>query len=245
MLRLASFSIALALILPAQGQIPSTGIPASVVSPTADGRQHGIPASVVSPKPPIQGVFRANRRAVSGSRRLRHFGNPHRRALLVPVPLFYPAFGATYDAEAAVTDPADPGAVDRSDTAQGDDEDSVPVRDEEALRRAYLQGARDALGRQADRYGKHYTDSRENDRSKTLAQNKPPQMAATPAVDDSPSAVFIFKDGHQIETRNFAIMGQTLYDFSSSGLKKVELSDIDATATQRANDDRGISVKLN
>src|SRR6476646_3678745 len=38
--------------------------------------------------------------------------------------------------------------------------------------------------------------------------------------NNSPKTVFIFKDGHQIETRNFAIVGQTLYDFSDSGLKK-------------------------
>ena len=55
---------------------------------------------------------------------------------------------------------------------------------------------------------------------------------------------FIFKDGHQIETRNFAIMGETLYDFSGSVLKKVQLTDLDKNATVKANDDRGITVKL-
>lgn len=54
MLRVASFSLFLAVGIQAQGQIPgttiqSTGTPASVISPTADGRQRGTQASVVSP----------------------------------------------------------------------------------------------------------------------------------------------------------------------------------------------------
>ena len=65
-----------------------------------------------------------------------------------------------------------------------------------------------------------------------------------PRENNSPKTVFIFKDGHQIETRNFAIVGQTLYDFSDSGLKKVQLSEMDKDATVKANDDRGIQVKL-
>lgn len=245
MLRLAFFSIFAALFLRAQGPMQSTGIPASVVSPTADGRQHGIPASVVSPKPPVQGITRANRRPFGSRRPLHPFGGEHRRNAFIPVPFFYPAYGQTYDAESAVADPADPGTVDSGDPAQASVGDSSSSGDDDALRQAYLQGARDALARQKDRYGQHYTDSRESARSRPVAENKPTVAPpAQPEVDDSPTTVFIFKDGHQIETRNFAIMGQTLYDFSSTNLKKVQLSDLDTAATQKANDDRGITVKL-
>jgi hypothetical protein len=246
MLRLASFSVFIALALTLQGraQLQNTGIPASVSSPTADGRQHGIPASVVSPKPPIPGVNRPNRSVIASRRRVRPFGDSERhRRVLVPVPLFYPAYGQTYDAESAVADPADPGATDSTDAVPADDNSAV-AQNEDALRKAYLQGARDALVRQEDRYGKHRLDSRDS-APKTLAQNRPdPSPAAEPVVDDSPTTVFIFKDGHQIESRNFAIMGQTLYDFSDTGLKKVQLSELDTAATQKANDDRGTAVKL-
>ncbi|MGH9638348.1 MAG: hypothetical protein ACRD72_26230, partial [Candidatus Angelobacter sp.] len=73
-----------------------------------------------------------------------------------------------------------------------------------------------------------------------------PAPAAQPQAkeDNSPATVFILKDGQKIETKNFAIMGQTLYDFSSSTLKKVQLADIDKAATVEANDERGTSVKL-
>jgi hypothetical protein len=245
MLRLASFSMFLALFPGAHGQIQNTGIPASVSSPTVDGRQHGIPASVVSPHPPIPGVNRPNRQVVGSRRRLRPFGSDRRRSVLVPVPLFYPAYGQTYDAESAVADPADPAATDGSDATASAGDDSSVAQNEDALRRAYLQGARDALVRQEERYGKHGLDSRDSGSAKAVAQNRPdPAPAAQPEADDSPTTVFIFKDGHQIETKNFAIMGQTLYDFTASGLKKVQLSDLDTAATQRANDDRGTAVKL-
>ncbi len=83
----------------------------------------------------------------------------------------------------------------------------------------------------------------------TKKRTSAPPAAVEPAPqpareNNSPKTVFIFKDGHQIETRNFAIVGQTLYDFSDSGLKKVQLSEMDKDATVKANDDRGIQVKL-
>lgn len=245
MLRMASFTLFLAIVFQAQGQVPgtsiqSTGTPASVISPTAEGRQRGTQASVVSPKPPIPGT--RNRAVTSSRRTLRPFGTPRHHQVLIPVPLFYPAYGQTYDAESAVADPAVGDSTDPAPTG----DDSSASADEEALRHAYLQGARDALARQSDRYGQHYLDSRENSKPKAAAQKSTdqdsPSGEATPDV--SPTTVFIFKDGHQLETRNFAIMGQTLYDFSSNSLRKVQLSDLDTAATQKANDDRGITVKL-
>ena len=126
---------------------------------------------------------------------------------------------------------------------------------EDLLRQAYLQGARDALKdtlqkeRDNGRYGDHYLDSREQERASASkpapSADEIPAPAAAPAKEDNePATVFIFKDGHQIETRNFAIMGETLYDFSGSVLKKVQLTDLDKNATIKANDDRGITVKL-
>jgi hypothetical protein len=246
MLKLASFVVLSALCLQAEGQFPNTGVPASVVSPTADGRQHGVPASVVSPNPQIQALRRPNHGVVASRRPMRPFGNPRRRTLLVLVPLFYPAYGQTYDAESAVSDVADPGAVEGDSGGASPDDTSSVSANEDALHRAYLEGARDALARQTDRYGKHYLDSRESAPSRPLAQNRRPDPAPVvkAEVEDTPTTVFIFKDGRQIETRNFAIMGQTLYDFTSAGLQKVQLSDLDTAATQKANDDRGTNVKL-
>jgi hypothetical protein len=172
------------------------------------------------------------------------------------VPVFYPIYGGGYDPGLSIADPsvqaADPSPAPAApgQSAESNDNDNGGVAGgEDALRQAYIQGVRDALAQQQpdNRYGQHYLDARESavresPHSKPLAAEKKPDPE--PATDDSPATVFIFRDGHQLETRNYAIMGQTLYDFSTSGLRKVELNDLDATATLKANDDRGITVKL-
>lgn len=263
MSRFALIIAVLALMLPAGAQLFSSGPPASATSPTPDGRTHGVPASVVSPNPPPfvpgRGPF-----FVSG-KPFRPFGSPRHRHVFVPVPVFYPIYAPGYDYSAypSVADPSiqasDPAPAQTagSDSGAAGNAGNGSNRSEDALRAAYLQGVRDALAQQqADsRYGLHYMDSRESARAKPQAtqpaesksaDSKPAESLAAPkpAADDTPATVFIFKDGHQLETRNFAIMGKTLYDFSSSTLRKVQLSDLDAAATVKANDDRGITVKL-
>ena len=253
MSRPALFFVAfLILAIAAEAQLFSPGPPASATSPTADGRTHGVPASVVSPKPPpfLPGHGPNFFRSVP----LRPFGTGrHRdRNVFIPVPVFYAIYNPGYDsaypsaADPTVPQSSDPGSADSGNVTDGED----------ALRQAYLQGVRDAMVQQSSsRYGQHYMDSRENARAKSPAPAPPAGSSATasasaakadpkPVVDDTPATVFIFKDGHQIETRNYAIMGQMLYDFSSANLKKVQLADLDKTATTKANDDRGVIVKL-
>ena len=291
MSRLAVLFAFLALVLQGQAQTFSRGVPASVVSPEPDGRQHGVPASVVSPEPdgrlhgvpasvlsptplfpnvnPPAFVFNPplnGRPGFNGHRppsrrfgdgRRGHHNNP---PVFVPVPLFYPIYP---DAAYPLADPNvdAPATADAETPSAGQDQrqdqpssSSDVATSEDALRAAYLQGARDALSQQRSdtRYGGHYMDSRESvppvvseDRPARRTHSEESSAAAAPHKEsDWPATVFIFKDGHQIETRNFAIMGQTLYDFSSQGLKKVQLADLDKDATIKANDDRGIQVKL-
>ncbi len=69
-------------------------------------------------------------------------------------------------------------------------------------------------------------------------------QASAPVEDKSTPTIFIFKDGHQLETKNYAIMGGTLFDFSGKVLKKIQMDEIDSAATLKANDDRGVVMKL-
>lgn len=271
MSRLAVFAVFLLFVIQAQAQLFSHGVPAGATSPEPDGRQHGIPSNAQSPTPippgvNIPGVNVPALRRFNLHGPLRHFGNPREhRKVFVPVPVFYPIYGygePGYPADPFVQAAPDP-ATDAS-SASSSSSDAVAAQsqadrgsDEDLLRQAYLQGARDALKdtlqkeRDSGRYGEHYMDSREQERPRA-SKSKPapsadeaPAPAAAPVKEDNePTTVFIFKDGHQIETRNFAIMGETLYDFSGSVLKKVQLTDLDKTATIKANDDRGITVKL-
>jgi hypothetical protein len=64
------------------------------------------------------------------------------------------------------------------------------------------------------------------------------------AADDSPPTVLVFKDGHQLEVENYAIVGTMLYDLTEGHRRKVALSDLDLTATSKQNDDRGIDFHL-
>ncbi len=256
MSRLAVFAVFLLFVIQAHAQMFSHGIPAGATSPEPDGRQHGIPSNVQSPTPIPPGVHRTF--FFHGP--VRRFGNPRdHRKILVPVPVFYPIYGygdAGYPADPYVQAPSDaaPDAQQQAQSSAPAREEADAASGEDLLRQAYLQGARDALrdsvrnGRDNSRYGEHYTDSREQQRSQAANdsnhRDSDQAVAATPKEDNSPSTVFIFKDGHQIETKNFAIMGQTLYDFSGSVLKKVQLDDLNKDATVKANDDRGITVKL-
>jgi type IV secretory pathway VirB10-like protein len=187
---------------------------------------------------------------------LRRFGNPHpRRQVFVPVPVFYSLYGD--ESYPSVADPSVPETqADPASAAQGtaDQNQVAAARNDDELRAAYLQGARDALTHQDDsRYGEHYMDSREHSRQQAAAEPKKPERkstpdeepAAAPVEEKLPATVFIFKDGHQLETRNYAIMSGTLFDFSGKMLKKIQMDEIDSAATVKANDDRGVVVKLN
>jgi hypothetical protein len=56
--------------------------------------------------------------------------------------------------------------------------------------------------------------------------------------------ILIFKDGHQIEIANYAIVNQTLYDLTLGHPRKIALSDLNLPATEKENDDHGVAFKL-
>ncbi len=70
-----------------------------------------------------------------------------------------------------------------------------------------------------------------------------PQPEATPAPDQ-PQTVLVFKDGHQLEVANYAIVGSTLYDLTDGRRHKIALAELDLTATAKQNDDRGIDFQV-
>jgi hypothetical protein len=223
-------------------QVESHGVPASVLSPTSPGVAHGVPASVNSPTTP-----RGSRVIVDPNRFRVRFGSPRPRRNrrdhdFIPVPIFIPAYPLTGD---YANGDAEQAAADES--AAGDAPgDSSTAGDDQALREAYNRGAHDALAQQRgdSRYGQHYLDSREKSQPAPNKDKAQDDAAAQDPPDSSPAAVFIFKDGHKLETQNYAIQGQTLFDFSNNQLKKIKLADLDLDATKKANDDLGITVKL-
>jgi hypothetical protein len=74
---------------------------------------------------------------------------------------------------------------------------------------------------------------------------KPSSQAATeepaPAL---PETLLVFKDGHQLEIGNYAIIGDTLFDLTPGHRRKVALAELDLASTIRQNDDRGVDFRL-
>lgn len=95
-------------------------------------------------------------------------------------------------------------------------------------------------------------DAPENSAPADVTADPAPAAAAAPGntADGGPPAqaedpsVLVFRDGHRLEVQNYAIVGDTLYDFTPGHLRKVPLSQLDLTATVKANDDRGVDFIL-
>src|SRR5579864_3165715 len=59
-----------------------------------------------------------------------------------------------------------------------------------------------------------------------------------------PATVLVFRDQRQKEIQNYAIVGQTLWNFAPHHTEKIPLSDLDLAATTKANDDRGVTFRV-
>jgi len=78
--------------------------------------------------------------------------------------------------------------------------------------------------------------------AETQPQN--PTSATNANDQPQPSTFLVFKDGHQLEVANYAIVSQTLYDLTPGHPRKIALADLDLSATEKQNDDRGVTFQL-
>ena len=81
------------------------------------------------------------------------------------------------------------------------------------------------------------------------ARNDPPQRRVAsgddkPGTAFMPGTVLVFRDQHKEEIQNYAIVGQTLWNFSPQHTQKISLAQLDLAATAKANDDRGVTFRL-
>ena len=83
-------------------------------------------------------------------------------------------------------------------------------------------------------------DEMDNPPKKSQAAEREPQMPAA----DQPETVLVFRDGHSIEVQNYAIVGDTIYDLSQGSRHKISLADLDLSATEKQNDERGLDFRL-
>jgi hypothetical protein len=103
-------------------------------------------------------------------------------------------------------------------------------------------GARNAGARNDDPSTNRasYRDSAlQADASANLSPDEPAEPVAA-----QPPTVLIFKDGHKSDVLNYAIVGDTLFDFADGHTRKILLADLDLSATHKANDDRGVDFQI-
>ena len=94
-----------------------------------------------------------------------------------------------------------------------------------------------------DDYPPRASRTRSDSRAQAEAETETAQPAETP-VPDQPQTVLIFKDGHQVEVQNYAVVGDMLYDLTPGHHRKIAIADLDLKATAKQNDDLGISFQL-
>jgi hypothetical protein len=58
------------------------------------------------------------------------------------------------------------------------------------------------------------------------------------------STVLVFRDKHKQEVENYAIVGDTLWNFAPQQTVKIPLSELDIPATIKANQDRGVTFSV-
>jgi hypothetical protein len=73
-------------------------------------------------------------------------------------------------------------------------------------------------------------------------QELAPHEASPPASAPvkPPKTVLVYRDGHQSEVQDYAILGKTLWVFAGQTTKKVPLTSLDLAGTIKLNDDRGV-----
>jgi hypothetical protein len=75
-----------------------------------------------------------------------------------------------------------------------------------------------------------------------LRESRGAPAAEPPAAAEEkpPTTLFVYRDGHQMEVQDYAILGKTVWVFLDQRTRQIPLADLDLAATQRANGERGV-----
>lgn len=80
---------------------------------------------------------------------------------------------------------------------------------------------------------------------RSMARSAPSSTTGDPQPSPIlPPTVLVFRDQRKLEVQNYAIVGQTLWNFTPGRTQKIPLSGLDLAATEKANDDRGVTFRI-
>lgn len=68
----------------------------------------------------------------------------------------------------------------------------------------------------------------------------PPVEPPVKSQEIPPPTLVVYRDGHQTEIQNYAILGNTLWIFSDQTARRVPLDELDLAATRRVNGEKGM-----
>jgi hypothetical protein len=255
-----SMLIALAgsLSLPVAAQVPSMefhGVPASGIggtngafaavhpgnSPAYGGVAFGCCASFFfpssfSPMVPYPS-FGSERRSRHG-----HHGHGHDGHAVVAEPVFIPyAVPYAVDSEEDPPEEADePGgaALEAARTVRSDATTSRTGRRQTVMNGVPRSSEQEAGANDGADPGSDVGGGSEVEVAPANPPDPPEPVVA------QPTTVLVFKDGHRSEVVNYAIVGDTLFDFSGERARKILIADLDVAATQKANDAASVEFKL-
>lgn len=75
--------------------------------------------------------------------------------------------------------------------------------------------------------------------------NRPqPESRASAQTSIDPPTVLVYRDQHQREIQNYAIVGSTLWAFTPQRTEKIPLAELDLPATTKVNENRGVDFRL-
>jgi hypothetical protein len=114
------------------------------------------------------------------------------------------------------------------------------LRTEVARLRTEVKQLRDELATRQEPGSEDRTVARETVQRPAAPKPAPVAPAAAQPEDRSPTTILVFRDGHKVETQNFAIIGQTLWIYTAQDSKGVPIADLDLAATKKINAERGV-----
>ena len=194
------------------------GVPTSVTSFNFGGQPgfHGVPTSVTS-----LGFGGSGFRLNQPFRTNQPFGFRHRRNSGFVSPFFGNIVAVPYAYPVYVTDTGVDDSMEEEDYRGG-----PTIFDR--------RGSGEDYRRPQARDEEDYRERSRDVAAEAVAEKPAPQ----------PSTVLVYKDGHQTEVVNYAIVGETLYELSDGRAKKVALAELDLSATEKQNDERGVDFRV-
>jgi hypothetical protein len=66
-----------------------------------------------------------------------------------------------------------------------------------------------------------------------------PTASEAPPTPPAPPIVLVLRDGQQVKTDNYAVMKNTLWDFSKQPARRIPISSIDVPASEKASEANG------